>query len=254
MVVAVWGWWAWNHGEGRPRAAQGHRAGQARQGRQVCVLPRAHRQQPADGAQAARHHQAARPSASTRRQRCRARAAGAAARGPVPTGGSARGRAVDAQVSRLANASALMRKHSRMLKLTRLFFNALAYHGLVPVGSQRVVIDRAARHRHGGRRRVHAGQARVGAGRAQNGVWRRPHQRRGHVHAVAARQGQGLPHQPALCAAGGDAAPVSSRRRTRWPSCWPRASTRSRAACSTSTPIFPSSLHYQSGGSDVPPV
>ena len=43
--------------------------------------------------------------------------------------------------SRLANASALMRKHSKMLKLTRLFFNALSYHGLVPVGSQRVVID-----------------------------------------------------------------------------------------------------------------
>ncbi len=56
-------------------------------------------------------------------------------------GGLRRGRAVDAQVSRLANASALMRKHSRMLKLTRLCFNALAYHNLVPVGSQRVVID-----------------------------------------------------------------------------------------------------------------
>ena len=106
-------------------------------------------------------------------------------------GGLRRGRAVDAQVSRLANASALMRKHSRMLKLTRLCFNALAYHKLVPVGSQRVVIDRAARHRHSGRRRVHAGQPRVGAGRAQNGVWRRSHQRRGHVHAVADPQGQG---------------------------------------------------------------
>lgn len=57
-------------------------------------------------------------------------------------GGLRRGRAVDAQVSRLANASALMRKHSRMLKLTKLCFNALAYHNLVPVGSQRVVIDR----------------------------------------------------------------------------------------------------------------
>lgn len=56
-------------------------------------------------------------------------------------GGLRRGKAVDSQVSRLANASALMRKHSKMLKLTRLFFNALAYHGLVPVGSQRVVID-----------------------------------------------------------------------------------------------------------------
>ncbi len=57
-------------------------------------------------------------------------------------GGLRRGKAVDAQVTRLAVSSALMRKHSRMLKLTRLFFNALAYHGLTPVGSQRVVIDR----------------------------------------------------------------------------------------------------------------
>jgi hypothetical protein len=57
-------------------------------------------------------------------------------------GGLRRGRAVDSQVSRLANASALMRKHAKMLKLTRLFFNALNYHNLVPVGSQRVVIDR----------------------------------------------------------------------------------------------------------------
>ena len=59
-----------------------------------------------------------------------------------PNGGLRRGRAVDAQVSRLANASARLRKHSKMLKLTRLCFNALEYHGLVPVGSQRVVIDR----------------------------------------------------------------------------------------------------------------
>lgn len=57
-------------------------------------------------------------------------------------GGLRRGKAVDAQVSRLANASMLARKHSRMLKLTRLFFGALTYHGLTPVGSQRVVIDR----------------------------------------------------------------------------------------------------------------
>ena len=53
-----------------------------------------------------------------------------------------RGKAVDAQVSRLAASSVLVRKHARMLKLTRLFFGALAYHGLTPVGSQRVVIDR----------------------------------------------------------------------------------------------------------------
>ena len=57
-------------------------------------------------------------------------------------GGLRRGKAVDAQVTRLAVSSAQMRKHSRMLKLTRLFFGALTYHGLTPVGSQRVVIDR----------------------------------------------------------------------------------------------------------------
>jgi len=56
-------------------------------------------------------------------------------------GGLRRGKAVDAQVSRLANVSATARKQSKMLKLTRLAFNALAYHDLVPVGSQRVVID-----------------------------------------------------------------------------------------------------------------
>ena len=56
-------------------------------------------------------------------------------------GGLRRGKAVDAQVSRLASASAATRKRSKMLKLTRLAFNALAYHSLVPVGSQRVVID-----------------------------------------------------------------------------------------------------------------
>lgn len=57
-------------------------------------------------------------------------------------GGLRRGKAVDAQVSRLAKGSEAMRKRSRMLKLTRLAFNALAYHGLVPVDAQRVVIDR----------------------------------------------------------------------------------------------------------------
>lgn len=56
-------------------------------------------------------------------------------------GGLRRGKAVDSQVSRLANVSATARKRSKMLKLTRLAFNALAYHNLVPVGSQRVVID-----------------------------------------------------------------------------------------------------------------
>ena len=58
-----------------------------------------------------------------------------------PGGGLRRGKAVDTQVSRLANASAAKRKTAKMLKLTRLFFDALAYHHLVPVGSQRVVID-----------------------------------------------------------------------------------------------------------------
>tara|TARA_B100001057_G_scaffold461069_3_gene512741 strand:- start:1035 stop:1772 length:738 start_codon:yes stop_codon:yes gene_type:complete len=56
-------------------------------------------------------------------------------------GGLRRGKAVDAQVSRLAKGSEALRKRSRMLKLTRLTFNALAYHGLVPVDAQRVVID-----------------------------------------------------------------------------------------------------------------
>ena len=56
-------------------------------------------------------------------------------------GGLRRGTAVDTQVSRLAKASEALRKRSKMLKLTRLTFNALAYHGLVPVDAQRVVID-----------------------------------------------------------------------------------------------------------------
>ncbi len=58
-----------------------------------------------------------------------------------PNGGLRRGKAVDTQVSRLANASAATRKTAKMLKLTRLFFNALRYHHLVPVGAQRVVVD-----------------------------------------------------------------------------------------------------------------
>ena len=56
-------------------------------------------------------------------------------------GGLRRGKAVDAQVSRLAKGSEALRKRSKMLKLTRLTFNALAYHGLVPVDAQRVVVD-----------------------------------------------------------------------------------------------------------------
>ena len=58
-------------------------------------------------------------------------------------GGLRRGKAVDAQVSRLAKASEATRKRSKMLKLTKLTFNALAYHGLVPIDAQRVVIDKA---------------------------------------------------------------------------------------------------------------
>ena len=56
-------------------------------------------------------------------------------------GGLRRGKAVDAQVSRLAKGSEALRKRSKMLKLTRLAFNALAFHRLVPVDAQRVVID-----------------------------------------------------------------------------------------------------------------
>ena len=55
-------------------------------------------------------------------------------------GGLRRGRAVDAQVSRLCNASEATRRKSKMLKFTRLAFAALKYHDLFPVGSQRVVL------------------------------------------------------------------------------------------------------------------
>lgn len=59
-----------------------------------------------------------------------------------PDGGIRRGKAVDSQVSRLAKTSAKARLDSRMLKLTRLTFVALQHHGLTPIESQRVVIDR----------------------------------------------------------------------------------------------------------------
>ena len=62
-----------------------------------------------------------------------------------PKGGLRRGRAVDTQVSRLAKVSEAARREAKMLKLTRLTFDALNYHQLVPVGSQRVVLDRARR-------------------------------------------------------------------------------------------------------------
>lgn len=55
-------------------------------------------------------------------------------------GGLRRGKAVDAQVSRLCQASEATRRKSKMLKFTRLAFAALRYHDLVPIGSQRVVL------------------------------------------------------------------------------------------------------------------
>ena len=55
-------------------------------------------------------------------------------------GGLRRGKAVDAQVSRLCQASEATRRKAKMLKFTRLAFAALRYHDLVPVGSQRVVL------------------------------------------------------------------------------------------------------------------
>lgn len=57
-------------------------------------------------------------------------------------GGIRRGKAVDAQVSRLAKTSEKARLESKMLKLTRMTFLALAHHGLKPIESQRVVLDR----------------------------------------------------------------------------------------------------------------
>lgn len=60
-----------------------------------------------------------------------------------PGGGIRRGAAVDAQVSRLARLSARHRARARMLKLTRLTFDALTYHELTPISSQRVVLDEA---------------------------------------------------------------------------------------------------------------
>lgn len=56
-------------------------------------------------------------------------------------GGRRRGAAVDAQVSRLAKVSANARSKAAMMRLTRMTFAALDHYGLVPIGSQRVVID-----------------------------------------------------------------------------------------------------------------
>jgi len=65
-----------------------------------------------------------------------------------PDGGIRRGKAVDAQVSRLAKASAAARaggggpkKKKRLLRLTSHFFAALQHHGLEPFEAQRVVLD-----------------------------------------------------------------------------------------------------------------
>ena len=56
-------------------------------------------------------------------------------------GGLRRGKAVDSQVSRLAKLSEAARRGAKMLKLTRLAFAAMRYHGLEPVEAQRVVLD-----------------------------------------------------------------------------------------------------------------
>ena len=55
--------------------------------------------------------------------------------------GLRRGAAVDAQVSKLAKASANARRGARKLQLTNHVFDALAYHKLEPMEAQRVVLD-----------------------------------------------------------------------------------------------------------------
>ena len=55
--------------------------------------------------------------------------------------GFKRGAAVDAQVSKLAKASASARRGARKLQLTSHVFDALAYHKLEPIEAQRVVLD-----------------------------------------------------------------------------------------------------------------
>ena len=59
--------------------------------------------------------------------------------------GRRRGAAVDAQVSRLAKSTQSVRNSSRQLQLTRVTFNALAYHNLEPIEAQRVVLDERRR-------------------------------------------------------------------------------------------------------------
>lgn len=58
-----------------------------------------------------------------------------------PDGGARRGRAVDAQVSRLAGVSAAKRAAAKSFKLTTVTFAALDAAGLEPLLGQRVVVD-----------------------------------------------------------------------------------------------------------------
>lgn len=75
------------------------------------------------------------------------RAAGASRGGAFrgQDGGLRRGKAVDAQVSRLCKASAAARSKAKMLRLTRIVFHAMAHHKLEPVDAQRVVLDERRR-------------------------------------------------------------------------------------------------------------
>ena len=58
-----------------------------------------------------------------------------------PNGGQRRGKAVDAQVTRLAKMSASARQSASMMRMTKMTFVALEHHKLVPVDAQRVVVD-----------------------------------------------------------------------------------------------------------------
>ena len=57
-------------------------------------------------------------------------------------GGLRRGKAVDSQITRMLRAGPKARKTAKQLKLTSLFFAALAHHRLEPIDAQRVVMDR----------------------------------------------------------------------------------------------------------------
>lgn len=58
-----------------------------------------------------------------------------------PGGGRKRGKAVDAQVTRLVNGSKVARRGAKMLKMTRLVFSTLRLNNLEPLIAQRVVHD-----------------------------------------------------------------------------------------------------------------